>query len=154
MGLEAKNEHGQNLISEGLVSLNCWDKIRLSTESLILAQKDVGKRRHSGWYPRTRNRDDSRAVSQVARSPWNSVWILDDHVLSLDTPWWPIVNQYREVKLKSPPVRGREIVPEPVCLQAVGAFWLRPEWSDRVPFPNPINLRMPWITAREWDYGG
>jgi hypothetical protein len=31
------------------------------------------------------------------------------------------VNKYREGKVKSAPVRGREIVPETVCLQAVGA---------------------------------
>ena len=31
--------------------------------------------------------------------------IWEDHLLRLNTPWQPIVNQYREGKVKSTPVR-------------------------------------------------
>ncbi len=30
----------------------------------------------------------------------------EDHLVRLNTPWRPIVNQYREGKVKSTPVRG------------------------------------------------
>ena len=30
----------------------------------------------------------------------------EDHLARLNTPWRPIVNQYREGKVKSTPVRG------------------------------------------------
>ena len=32
--------------------------------------------------------------------------IREDHLARLNTPWRPIVNQYREGKVKSTPVRG------------------------------------------------
>jgi hypothetical protein len=44
--------------------------------------------------------------SQVARCKWNSVRICPDHRISLNTPWQPIVNKYREGKVKSTPARG------------------------------------------------
>jgi hypothetical protein len=34
------------------------------------------------------------------------VGIYEDHLVRLNTPWRPIVNQYREGKVKSTPVRG------------------------------------------------
>src|SRR5213593_721330 len=48
----------------------------------------------------------SPGVSQVARCTWNSVRICPDHRIRLNTPWQPIVNQYREGKVKRTPVRG------------------------------------------------
>ena len=41
------------------------------------------------------------AVSWVARSTRNSAWICRDHPVRLNTPQRPIVNQYREGKVKS-----------------------------------------------------
>ncbi len=32
--------------------------------------------------------------------------IYEDHLVRLNTPWRPIVNQYREGKVKRTPVRG------------------------------------------------
>ena len=43
------------------------------------------------------------AVSRVARSTWNSVWICEDHLVRLSTTMWPIVKQYREGKVKRTP---------------------------------------------------
>jgi hypothetical protein len=34
------------------------------------------------------------------------VGIYEDHLVRLNTPWRPIVNQYREGKVKSTPARG------------------------------------------------
>ena len=39
-------------------------------------------------------------VSWVARNSWNSVWICRDHPVRLNTTERPIVNQYREGKVK------------------------------------------------------
>ena len=43
----------------------------------------------------------SIVVSWVARSTRNSAWICRDHPVRLNTPERPIVNQYREGKVKS-----------------------------------------------------
>ena len=44
--------------------------------------------------------------SRVPRGTWNPVGIWVDHDPRLNTPLRPIVNQYREGKVKSTPVRG------------------------------------------------
>jgi hypothetical protein len=56
-----------------------------------------------GNSPVDERRLTSLQPSRVARSPWNSVRIWGDHPLRLSTPWRPIVNQYREGKVKSTP---------------------------------------------------
>jgi hypothetical protein len=43
------------------------------------------------------------------------------HLPRLNTSTRPIVNEYREGKVKRTPVTGSEIEPETVCLQAVSA---------------------------------
>ncbi len=49
---------------------------------------------------------DSRPCSRVPRDTWNPVGIREDHLPRLNTSQRPIVNQYREGKVKSTPVRG------------------------------------------------
>lgn len=43
---------------------------------------------------------------QVPRDTRNPVGIHEDHLIRLNTSWQPIVNQYREGKVKRTPVRG------------------------------------------------
>src|SRR5205809_6584448 len=45
-------------------------------------------------------------ASQVARCTRNSVRICPDNRIRLNTPWQPIVNKYREGKVKRTPARG------------------------------------------------
>ena len=42
-------------------------------------------------------------LSQVAWGTWNPVWIREDHLVRLNTFEWPIVNEYREGKVKENP---------------------------------------------------
>ena len=49
---------------------------------------------------------DSRPCTRVPRDTWNPVGIREDHLPRLNTSQRPIVNQYREGKVKSTPVRG------------------------------------------------
>ena len=44
--------------------------------------------------------------TQVQRDTWNPVGICEDHLARLNTPQRPIVNKYREGKVKSTPARG------------------------------------------------
>jgi hypothetical protein len=44
-------------------------------------------------------------VSWVGRGRWNPVWICQHHLVRLNTTERPIVNQYREGKVKSTPNR-------------------------------------------------
>ena len=44
--------------------------------------------------------------TQVQRDTWNPVGIREDHLARLNTPQRPIVNKYREGKVKSTPARG------------------------------------------------
>ena len=57
--------------------------------------------------------------SRVMRYTWNFAWIRPDHGIRLNTRRRPIVNQYREGKVKSTP-GGELIEPETTNLQAVG----------------------------------
>ena len=65
----------------------------------------------------------------VRRDTWNPVWIWGDHPPRLNTPYRPIVNKYREGKVKRTP-KGEWNRTETGCLQAVGGG-LTP---DGVPF--------------------
>ena len=42
-------------------------------------------------------------VSRVVQDTRNPVWKSEDHLVRLNTTWWPIVKQYREGKLKRTP---------------------------------------------------
>ncbi len=44
--------------------------------------------------------------TRVQRDTWNPVGIREDHLARLNTPQRPIVNKYREGKVKSTPARG------------------------------------------------
>ena len=46
---------------------------------------------------------NNQIESQVAWSTWNSVWIGEDHLVRLNITEWPIVEQYREGKVKRTP---------------------------------------------------
>ena len=55
-------------------------------------------------YAKSRNLPGT--VSQVLRGTWNPVGIYPDHWVRLNTIIGPIVDKYREGKLKRTPVRG------------------------------------------------
>ena len=56
------------------------------------------------WKSRRLKIDAERLLtSQVPQSTWNFVGICPDHWIRLNTTWWPIVNKYREGKLKRTP---------------------------------------------------
>ena len=61
--------------------------------------------------------------------------IYEDHLVRLNTLWRPIVNQYREGKVKSTPVRGvKEFLKPYAYKQWEGYAELRFGMPDRVPF--------------------
>ena len=61
--------------------------------------------------------------------------IYEDHLVRLNTLWRPIVNQYREGKVKSTPVRGvKEYLKPCAYKQWEGYAWSDPGMPDRVPF--------------------
>ena len=68
-----------------------------------LSRRGLESLARDGESPVGEKMDTSLAASQVLRSTWNSVGIWGDHPLRLNTPWRPIVNQYREGKAKRPP---------------------------------------------------
>lgn len=68
-----------------------------------LSRRGLESLARDGESPVDEKRDPSWLGSQVLRSTWNSVGIWGDHPLRLNTPWRPIVNQYREGKAKSTP---------------------------------------------------
>ena len=59
--------------------------------------------------------------------------IREDHLARLNTPWRPIVNQYREGKVKSTPVRGVKKYLKPYAYKQWEGY-VRKEMPDRVPF--------------------
>ena len=59
----------------------------------------------------------------------------EDHLARLNTLWRPIVNQYREGKVKSTPVRGVKKYLKPYAYkQWEGVGRGNPVLPDRVPF--------------------
>ena len=58
---------------------------------------------HSGWKSRNRKHRYFKIASQVGRDTWNPFWICEDHLVRLNIPEQPIVNQYREGKVKRTP---------------------------------------------------
>ena len=51
--------------------------------------------------------------TRVQRDTWNPVGICEDHLVRLNTTQRPIVNKYREGKVKSTPVRGVKKILKP-----------------------------------------
>ena len=70
-----------------------------------------------GWKSRIRKRV-MVVTTRVGRGTWNPVWMSGDHSVRLNTLRWPIVNQYREGKVKRTP-GGEWKESETVCLQDV-----------------------------------
>jgi len=72
--------------------------------------------------------------SWVPSGTWNPVGIWGDHSPRLNMSVRPIVNQYREGKVKSTP-DGEWKVPETVCIQAIRAlcFFARKRMGKSVP---------------------
>jgi len=70
--------------------------------------------------PYTKRAGLSGDCSRVPRDTWNPVGIWEDHLPRLNTRSRPIVNKYREGKVKVPQ-RGDEIVPEPCAYK---------QWED------------------------
>ena len=61
--------------------------------------------------------------------------IYEDHLVRLNTPCRPIVNQYREGKVKRTPARGvKEYLKPYAYKQWEGYTWRKPGMPDRVPF--------------------
>ena len=53
--------------------------------------------------------------TRVPQDTCNPAGIYGDHPVRLNTPWRPIVNQYREGKVKSTPMRGVKQYLKPVA---------------------------------------
>jgi hypothetical protein len=65
------------------------------------------------------------------------VGIYEDHLVRLNTPWRPIVNQYREGKVKRTPARGVKEYLKPYAYkqwEGYGEPGNRIAMPDRVPF--------------------
>ena len=61
--------------------------------------------------------------------------IYEDHLVRLNTPWRPIVNQYREGKVKRTPARGvKEYLKPYAYKQWEGYGCSNAVTPDRVPF--------------------
>ena len=61
--------------------------------------------------------------------------IYEDHLVRLNTPWRPIVNQYREGKVKRTPARGvKEYLKPYAYKQWEGYSCRKAVMPDRVPF--------------------
>ena len=60
--------------------------------------------------------DFSWRVSRVAQDTWNPVWMWEDHLLRLNTTWWPIAYSTVRERWKGPR-EGSEREPETLCLQ-------------------------------------
>lgn len=87
---------GQTAFRSGVVGL----LLELQNWHIV---EQIGKSERRGWYSRIRNVSISKKLSWVRRSTWNFVGISRDHSVSLNTPILPIVNQYREGKVKRTP---------------------------------------------------
>ena len=83
-----------------------------------------------GDSPVREQREDSRRISQVGRDTRNPVRISGDLPARLNTPGRPIVNQYREGKVKRTPYRGVKKNLKPVACKRSEPFYN----GDGVPF--------------------
>ena len=70
--------------------------------------------------------------TRVQRDTWNPVGIREDHLARLNTTQRPIVNKYREGKVKSTPVRGVKETLKPPAYKPWEPMSARR--GDRVPF--------------------
>ena len=70
---------------------------------LKVLDEAAGMLHHSRWKSCNRKQIHFKVVSQVERDTWNPFWICEDHLVRLNIPEQPIVNQYREGKVKRTP---------------------------------------------------
>ena len=70
--------------------------------------------------------------TRVQRDTWNPVGICEDHLARLNTPQRPIVNKYREGKVKSTPARGVKETLKPCAYKPLEPLPARE--GDSVPF--------------------
>ena len=70
--------------------------------------------------------------TRVRRDTWNPVGICEDHLARLNTPQRPIVNKYREGKVKSTPARGVKETLKPCAYKPLEPLPARE--GDSVPF--------------------
>ena len=70
--------------------------------------------------------------TQVRRDTWNPVGIREDHLARLNTTQRPIVNKYREGKVKSTPARGVKETLKPSAYKPLEPLPARE--GDSVPF--------------------
>ena len=70
--------------------------------------------------------------TRVRRDTWNPVGICEDHLARLNTPQRPIVNKYREGKVKSTPARGVKETLKPSAYKPLEPLPARE--GDSVPF--------------------
>ena len=79
---------------------------RLRTQGLYRVEQDWKAWPERVIAPYTMNIDAVLADTRVQRDTWNPVGIREDHLARLNTTQRPIVNKYREGKVKSTPARG------------------------------------------------
>ena len=70
--------------------------------------------------------------TRVQRDTWNPVGICEDHLVRLNTTQRPIVNKYREGKVKSTPARGVKETLKPCAYKPLEPLPARE--GDSVPF--------------------
>ena len=70
--------------------------------------------------------------TRVQRDTWNPVGICEDHLARLNTSQRPIVNKYREGKVKSTPARGVKETLKPCAYKPLEPLPARE--GDSVPF--------------------
>ena len=68
-----------------------------------LLDEIIGILYHRRWKSCNQKLKYFQPVPQVGRDTWNLFWICEDHLVRLNIPKQPIVNQYREGKVKRTP---------------------------------------------------
>ena len=89
----------RNGISLNSIYRGLWDN---KTECDLLGETDW-MLYHRRWKSCNQKHVHFNVVSQVGRDTWNPFWICEDHLVRLNIPEQPIVNQYREGKVKRTP---------------------------------------------------
>ena len=92
--------------------------ITLELQNFMIVEV-CGKAHHRRWESCKRNCEIS-VRRRVRRDTSNLVGICEDHLVRLNTTNWPIVNQYREGKVKRT-AEAEWKDPETLCLQQVRA---------------------------------
>ena len=94
----SSGERNGNSLNQSVYWLGSWDS---DIESVGL--DEVFERHTRGGESPVVENPRIVAESRVAWGTRNPVWISEDHLVRLNTSVWPIVNQYREGKVKRTP---------------------------------------------------